>query len=45
MEQFHDTSHIMCGDFNLVIDLTKDYENYSNVNYQNYRKKVSSLIS
>ena len=42
MEQYND---IMCGDFDLVIDLTKDYENYSNVNNQNYKKKVSSLIS
>ena len=35
----------MYGDFNLVMDPTKDYENYSNVNNQNSRKKVSSLIS
>ena len=45
IEQYHDTFHIMCGDFNLVMDPTKDYENYSNVNNQNSRKKVSSLIS
>ena len=47
MEQYHDTFHIhvMCGDSNLVMDPTKDYENYSNVNNQNSRKKVSSLIS
>ena len=45
MEQYNDTSHIMCGDFNLVLDPTKDYENYSNVNNQNSRKEVLSLIS
>ena len=39
MEQYHDTSHIMCGDFNLVMDPIKDYENYSNVNKQNSIKK------
>ena len=45
MEQYNNTSHIMCGDFNLVLDPTKDYENYSNVNNQNSRKEVLSLIS
>ena len=45
MEQYNDSSHIMCGDFNLVLDPTKDYENYSNVNNQNSRKEVLSLIS
>ena len=45
MEQYNDTSHIMCGEFNLVLDPTKDYENYSNVNNQNSRKEVLFLIS
>ena len=43
MEQYHDTFHIMCGDFNIVIDPILKI--IVNVNNQNSRKKVSSFIS
>ena len=44
ISEFENENVIMCGDWNLVLDMEKDYDNYSHVNNPKARKVVLNLL-
>ena len=44
IEDFDNSSYILCGDFNLVINPDLDYYNYVNINNEKARSKLLEII-